>query len=178
MQHVLPPPPPPGPRPATARPAPARRVEPFNSMTQSELRSAAANFLVAIGFGEYAQPCLEAEVDLFALSGMTVAELQEQLGVQPSKLAYALQDETFKLKRCLHRSSNAVELPAWIPPLLTAPAPQASPPEDEPGPPPGFQAGKRGGITSRPASARPMSARPASARPTTTARPASARGGG
>ena len=30
-----------------------------------------------------------AEVDLFALSGMTVAELQEQLGVQPSKLAYA-----------------------------------------------------------------------------------------
>jgi hypothetical protein len=120
-----PPPPPQGPRPATARPAPARFVEPFGSLSAEDSCKAATNFLVAVGFGDYAQRCAEAQLDLFALSGMSVAELQRELGVYPSKTTFALQEECAKLKRALHRSSAAVELPTWIPQLL--PKPSSSP---------------------------------------------------
>ena len=72
------PPPPSGPRPQTTRPPPARLREPFGRLSAEESRNAAANFLTVVGFGEYTQNCIDAQIDLSALSGMNV----QDLGVQ------------------------------------------------------------------------------------------------
>ena len=115
------PPPPPGPRPQTARPPPARLREPFGRLSAEESQQAAANFLVVVGFGEYVQSCADAKIDLNALSQMSVQDLQLELGVKNSKEANALKEECWKLHRMLHRSSNAIELPSWVPNLLIKP---------------------------------------------------------
>ena len=125
------PPPPSGPRPQTARPPPARLREPFGRLSAEESQHAAANFLMVVGFGEYAQSCADAKIDLNALSQMNVQELQLELGVYNSKEANALKEECWKLYRCLHRSSNAVELPAWVPHLLVKQR-QSHEPDDRP----------------------------------------------
>ena len=124
------PPPPSGPRPQTARPPPARLREPFGRLSAEESQHAAVNFLMVVGFGEYAQSCADAKIDLNALSQMNVQELQLELGVYNSKEANALKEECWKLQRCLHRSSHAVELPAWVPHLLVKRQPHE--PDDRP----------------------------------------------
>ena len=78
----------------------------------------AANFLTTIGFGEYAPVCVEAQLNLVALSSCSLSELQQELGIDHVPTAMALLEECFKLRQCLQRSSPAVELPVWLPQLL------------------------------------------------------------
>ena len=78
----------------------------------------AASFLTTIGFGEYAPVCVEAQINLVALSSCSLSELQQELGIDHVPTAMALLEECFKLRQCLQRSSPAVELPVWLPQLL------------------------------------------------------------
>ena len=83
---------------------------------------AAVRFLNAIGYEEFSPACARHQLTLSMLTTMPMLDLERKLGVTPKKAVVALFDECGKLRRCLNRSSAAVELPSWLPAVLRVPA--------------------------------------------------------
>ena len=87
-------------------------------------------FLNTIGYEEYAAECLRLQISLLMLVSMPMVDLERKLGVTPKKTVVALFDECLKLRRCLHRSSAAVEVPQWLPVVLKIPPDALSVPKE------------------------------------------------
>ena len=83
---------------------------------------AAVRFLQAVGYEEFAPAVERLQISLTTLALMPMLDLERKLGVTPKKAVVALFDECGKLRRCLNRSSAAVELPTWLPAVLSVPA--------------------------------------------------------
>ena len=82
---------------------------------------AAVRFLHAIGYEEFVPIVQRLDLSLMMLTSMTMLDLERRLGVSPKKAVVALFDECLKLRRCLNRSSTAVDVPHWLPMVLRVP---------------------------------------------------------
>ena len=138
---------------------------------------AALRFMTAIGYEEYVPAVERLGINLTMLTAMPMIDLERKLGVTPKKAAVALFDECLKLRRCLHRSSTAIEVPHWLPFVLRVPHSAVNPaPKD-----PSMLLALRQGLdpvakAQRPSSARGAIIGPPSGPPPTERRPGSARG--
>ena len=93
---------------------------------------AALRFMTAIGYEEYVPAVERLGINLTMLTAMPMIDLERKLGVTPKKAAVALFDECLKLRRCLHRSSTAIEVPHWLPFVLRVPHSAVNPAPKDP----------------------------------------------
>ena len=82
---------------------------------------AAVRFLQAVGYEEFAAQCSRLQINLTMLTMMSMLDLERKLGIESKKVVVGLFDECLKLRRCLQRSSAAVEVPSWLPVVLKLP---------------------------------------------------------
>ena len=87
----------------------------------ADTQQSCSRFLVAVGFSDCVPVCAQLGLTLLELTNLSIPDIEVRIGLSPRKAAVALYDECLKLRRCLHRSSDAVDVPQWLPVVLSVP---------------------------------------------------------